>query len=331
MVKAKAVRIRESGDADVLDLGELEVRDPGADEVLVEVAAAGLNRADILQRRGFYPAPPGVPPDVPGLEYAGTVAAVGPAVRSFAPGDRVMGIAGGGAMATHLVAHERELIPVPDGIQLSHAAAIPEVFLTAYDALFLQGGLGIGQVVLVHAAASGVGTAAIQLADVAGATVVGTSRTADKLERVRELGLAHGVVAEDGQFAEAVREATGGRAPEVVLDLVGAAYLPENVKAVAPQGRIVVVGLLGGAKATLVMPVLLAKRVRLQGTVLRSRPLEEKAALSQAFTRDVLPLLACGRVRPVVDTVMPMEQVRDAHRRMESNVTVGKIVLTWAG
>ncbi|MFW5924684.1 MAG: NAD(P)H-quinone oxidoreductase [Myxococcota bacterium] len=331
MTKARAVHIREPGDADVLELGDLQVRDPGPDEVLVEVAAAGLNRADILQRRGFYPAPPGVPEDVPGLEYAGTVRAVGTAVGAVAPGDRVMGIAGGGAMATHLVAHEREVLPVPDGMALVDAAAVPEVFLTAYDALFLQGGLGLGQAVLIHAAASGVGTAALQLARAAGVGTVGTSRTADKLERVRELGLDHGVVVEEGQFASAVRERMGGRAPDVVLDLVGGAYLGENIKVVAPRGRIVVVGLLGGAKGTLPLARLLAKRIHLVGTVLRSRPLEEKITLTQSFLRDVLPLLARGDARPVVDTVMPMEKIREAHGHMESNTTVGKIVMTWEG
>lgn len=329
MTEARAVCIRGSGGADVLELGAIEVRDPGPEEVLVEVAAAGLNRADILQRRGFYPAPPGVPADVPGLEYAGTVRAAGEAVRSLSPGDRVMGIVGGGAMATHLVVHEREALPVPDGMELTDAAAVPEVFLTAYDALFVQGGLGLGQRVLVHAAASGVGTAAVQLAHAAGVTTVGTSRTPSKLERVRELGLDHAVVPEDGKFADAVREVLGGASPEVVLDLIGAAYLEENVKAIAPQGRIVVVGLLGGAKGTLVMPLLLSKRAHLLGTVLRSRPLEEKIALTQAFARDVLPLLAAGRVRPILDTVLPMDDVRKAHERMESNETVGKVVLTW--
>jgi NADPH:quinone reductase len=329
MVKAKAVKITEDGGPEVLAMGELEVREPGVDEVLVEVAAAGLNRADVLQRRGFYPAPPGVPADVPGLEYAGRVAAVGSAVRAFQVGDPVMGVVGGGAMATHLVVHEREAIPVPEGMALTDAAAVPEVFLTAYDALFLQAGLSLGQTVLVHAAASGVGTAAIQLAHAAGAVTVGTSRSADKLARIEGLGLDHAVVAAEGRFAEAVRGAAG-RAPEVVLDLVGAAYLEENLRVVAAQGCIVVVGLLGGAKGTLTLARLLSKRARLVGTVLRSRALEEKAALAQAFGRDVLPLLSSGRIRPVVDSVIPMAQVADAHRRMESNETVGKVVLTWS-
>jgi NADPH:quinone reductase len=328
MTKARAVRITEHGEADVLALGEIEVRDPGAEEVLVEVAAAGLNRADVLQRRGFYPAPAGVPEDVPGLEYAGRVVAVGEAVRSFQVGDAVMGVVGGGAMATHLVAHEREAIPVPEGMSWTDAAAVPEVFLTAYDALFLQARLSLGQVVLVHAAASGVGTAAVQLARAAGAVPVGTSRSEAKLAQVRDLGLAHAVTVSEGRFADAVR-AAAGRAPDVILDLVGAAYLDENIKAVASQGTIVVVGLLGGAKGTLNLGRLLAKRAHLVGTVLRSRPLEEKAALAQAFIRDVLPLLAAGQLAPTVDTVLPMAQVGDAHRRMESNETVGKVVLTW--
>jgi putative PIG3 family NAD(P)H quinone oxidoreductase len=328
-IRARAVRIEGKGDVDVLALGELSVPEPGASELLVEVAAAGLNRADLLQRMGFYPAPPGVPPDVPGLEYAGTVSAVGDAVDGFRVGDRVMGIVAGGAMATHLTVHAREAIPVPAGMSLADAAAIPEVFLTAYDGLARQGGMAMGQVVLIHAAGSGIGTAAIQLAREAGARPFGTARSAGKLERCRELGMEGGIHVEEGRFAKALVEAAEGRAADVILDTVGAAYLGENVAAVASGGTIVVIGLLGGAKGELALAALLARRARIIGSVLRSRPLEEKATLSQDFIRHVLPGLQSRRLRPVVDRVIPMTDIREAHRYMASNESFGKIVLAW--
>jgi putative PIG3 family NAD(P)H quinone oxidoreductase len=329
MPSARAVRIREPGDVDVLEIGEIAVREPGPGEILVEVAAAGLNRADLLQRRGLYPAPPGVPPDVPGLEYAGVAAAVGEGVTAFAPGDRLMGIVGGGAMATWTVVHEREVLRIPDNLSFAEAAAIPEVFLTAYDALFCQAGLRMGEVVLLHAVASGVGTAALQLARIAGARAIGTSRTQEKLERCAELGLSASIRAEGGRFADRVAEITGGRLADVILDCVGAAYLAENLRALAPLGRLVVLGLLGGATGEMPLGLLVSRRVRVMGSVLRSRPLEEKAALAQRFSREVLPLFADGQLKPVIDAVLRMEEIRDAHRRMERNENIGKIVLSW--
>jgi NADPH2:quinone reductase len=330
MVQARAVVIEGRGEVDALRLGTLEVREPGPGELLIEVAAAGLNRADTLQRRGFYPAPPGAPANVPGLEYAGTVARLGAGVSDFAPGDRVMGIVAGGGMATHLVVHGREAIRVPEGMSLTDAAAVPEVFLTAYDALFPQAGLGLGQTVLLHAVGSGVGTAALQLALATGARPIGTSRTQDKLERCKALGLRDAILVQDKKFAAQVAELTGGRGADVILDTVGAAYLGENLNALASGGRLVLVGLMGGAAAELALGTLLAKRARVLGTVLRTRPLEEKAALAQAFSRDVLPLLRRGALKPVVDCVLPMSEIQQAHRRMESNDSFGKIVLSWA-
>ena len=320
--------LRGAGDVDVLHIEDVARPVAGTGEVLVEVAAAALNRADCLQRRGLYPAPPGAPRDVPGLELAGVVVEVGAGVLDLVVGDRVMGITAGGAMATHVALHERTLVRVPPSLDLERAAAVPEVFMTAFDA-FAQADLAMGEVALVHAAGSGVGTAAIQLAVHAGARVIGTSRTADKLARCRSLGMADGVVVEGGAFAARVRELTGGRGADVILDCVGAAYLEENVRALAPRGRLVLVGLLGGATGTLPMALLLAARGRIHGTVLRSRPLEEKAVLAQAFARQAVPLLADGRLVPVVDAVMPMTDVREAHRRMERNETFGKIVLAW--
>jgi putative PIG3 family NAD(P)H quinone oxidoreductase len=325
----RAVVIRGAGDVEVLVIEDRPRPQPGAGEVLVAVAAAGLNRADCLQRRGMYPAPPGAPADIPGLEFAGEVAALGPATSDWKLGDRVMGIAGGGAMASHIAAHQRTLVRVPDRLDLAAAAAVPEVFMTAFDALVLQAGLAMGDDVVIHAAGSGVGTAAIQLVARAGARAIGTSRTASKLDRCRELGLAVAIEVADGTFADKVRGETGGRGAAIILDCVGAAYLEENLRALCTGGRLIVVGLLGGASGTLPLRPLLARRARVAGTVLRSRPLEEKAALAQAFAARVVPLLADGRLVPVVDAVLPMDQIQDAHRRMEQNQTFGKIVLTW--
>jgi putative PIG3 family NAD(P)H quinone oxidoreductase len=329
-IQARAVRITAAGGPEVLALGELQVREPGPSEVLVEVVAAGLNRADCLQRRGVYPAPAGTVPDVPGLEFSGRVARVGSEVRSFEPGDPVMAICAGGAMATHIVMQERELLRVPAGVDLVQAAAIPEVFMTAYDALFLQAGLGMGENVLIHAIGSGVGTAALQLAHAAGAQPLGTSRSAAKLERVKaEFGLAHGIVPSEQGFSEQVKAATGGRMADVILDTVGAKYLAENLKAAAQGARIVVIGLLGGAKAELPLGVLVAKRISLRGSVLRSRPLEEKAALAQAFSGAVLPLFERKALRPVVESVLPMSEIRQAHARLEADEVLGKLILSW--
>lgn len=329
-MNGRAVRIREPGGVDVLDIEEIEVRAPGPGEVLVRVHAAGLNRADILQRRGFYPAPSGAPADVPGLEFAGKVQALGDEVRDFRVGDHVMGIVGGGAMAQHLVVHEREAIPVPDHLSLEEAAAIPEAFLTAFDALFVQAGLRMGETVVIHSVGSGIGTAALQLANLAGCRVIGTSRSREKLERCAELGLGQGVAVEEAQFAEELLTRTGGRGADVILDGIGAAYLTENLRTLAPLGRLVLLGLLGGSTGEIPLHLLLSKRARVIGTVLRSRPLEQKAALAQRFTREVLPAFAAGRLRPVIDSVLPMERVREAHTRMEGNATFGKIVLSWA-
>lgn len=335
MPLSRAVVIRGPGGVDKLALDERAVRDPGPGEVLVAVAAAGLNRADILQRRGLYPAPVGAPADIPGLEYAGTVAAVGSEVTGVAVGDRVMGIAGGGAMATYLVTQARELVAVPEGLSLEQAAAIPEVFMTAYDAMMLQAGIGVGTRVLIHAVASGVGTAAVQLARVAGATTVGTSRTERKLARCAELGVApdHAIHVSGGSFAKEVRARldSSGRSGgiDVVLDLVGGAYLGDNVQVLAQRGRIVVVGLVGGIAGNLPLAILLRKRAAIVGTVLRARPPEEKAALTQAFAQSVIPLFVDGRLRPIIDDILPMSDIAEAHRRMEANETLGKLILRW--
>jgi len=328
MPKAKAIRIREPGGPEVLEVGEIELPTPGSSQVMVEVAAAGLNRADCLQRRGFYPAPPGVPADVPGLEFAGVVDSVGDAISAWKPGDRVMGIVGGGSMATRVVTEAAELMPVPKELSLEEAAAVPEVFLTAYDAIVLQGGLQAGQTVLLHAVASGVGTAAIQIASALGATTVGTSRTAHKLPRCTELGLTHAVLVEEGQFADTVLAAVPEGA-NVVLDTIGAAYLSQNVKVIAKKGRIIVIGLMGGAKGELALGALLAKRASIHGSVLRSRSAAEKAELTKSFTDEMLGRFATGELKPIIDDVLPMTDIQSAHQRMDTNQTFGKLVLTW--
>jgi putative PIG3 family NAD(P)H quinone oxidoreductase len=328
MPKAKAIRIREPGGPEVLDVGEIDLPEPGPTEVLVDVAAAGLNRADCLQRRGFYPAPPGVPADVPGLEFAGVVESVGDSVSTWKPGDRVMGIVGGGSMATRVVTQSAELMPVPKELSLEEAAAVPEVFLTAYDAIGLQGGLQAGQSVLLHAVASGVGTAGIQLASAIGATSIGTSRTADKLPRCTDLGLNHAVLVEDGSFAEAVLEAAP-KGVDVILDTIGAAYLAQNIKVIGKKGRIIVIGLMGGVKGELALGTLLAKRASIHGSVLRSRSAAEKAELTRSFTEEMLERFTTGELKPIIDDVLPMTDIQTAHQRMDRNETFGKLVLNW--
>ncbi len=328
MHKAKAIRIREPGGPGVLEVGEIELSAPGPSQVLVEVAAAGLNRADCLQRRGFYPAPPGVPTDVPGLEFSGRVEVVGDEVSDWKPGDRVMGIVGGGSMATRLLTEGSELMPVPAELSLEQAAAVPEAFLTAYDAVVLQGGLRKGQSVLLHAVASGVGTAGIQIASAIGASSLGTSRSAHKLPRCTELGLTHAVLVEDGQFADEVLAAVPNGV-EVILDTVGASYLSQNIKVIAKQGRLIVIGLMGGVKAELALGALLAKRASIHGSVLRSRPSEEKAELTKSFTKAMLGKFVSGELKPIIDEVMEMADVQSAHERMDNNETFGKLVLRW--
>jgi putative PIG3 family NAD(P)H quinone oxidoreductase len=329
----RAVVIREPGGPEVLEIRELPLPVPGRGQARVRVAASGLNRADLLQRRGSYPAPPGWPADVPGLELAGTVDAVGEGAQdqgSPRVGDRVMAIVGGGGYAEAAVLHARELVPVPPGMSLVDAGGVAEVFMTAFDALFLQMRLALSETVLVHAVGSGVGTAALQLARAAGARVIGTSRTPAKLARARELGLHEAVHVTDGSWPERVLALTGGRGVDVIVDLVGGPYLAGNARALASRGRMIVVGVTAGGKIELDLRALMSKRASLTGTMLRSRPLEEKIALARAFTERVVPLLAAGVVRPVVDDVYRPEQVGEAHARLEASETFGKLVLKWS-
>jgi len=306
---------------------------PVADRVRVRVHAAGLNRADILQRLGHYPAPLGYPQNIPGMEFAGEVESIGDAVRSWKVGDRVFGIIAGGAQAELVVVPESNLARVPADLDWVKAGSMPEVFITAHDALFTRAGLHMGERVLIHAAASGVGTAAIQVAHAASATVYGTSRTADKLQRLHELnlGLDQSVAVGDqpANFVEAVQKWTNGAGVDVILDLVGGNYFAANLEALASRGRLICVGTTAGTKSEIDLGQLLRKRTTIIGTMLRGRSIEEKAEATRLFASSVLPLVSRGAIRPVIDRVYPANEIRDAHERMESNASVGKIVLTF--
>jgi putative PIG3 family NAD(P)H quinone oxidoreductase len=326
----KAVVITKPGGIDVLEIHDVEDAPVArTDRVRVRVHAAGLNRADIIQRRGFYPAPPGAPSDIPGLEFAGEVEQVGPDVRQFQAGDRVFGICGGGAHAEYVTVPASHLARVPNNLEWADAAAVPEVFMTAHDALFTQANLQPGETVLVHAAGSGVGTAAIQLIRASGARSFGTSRTAYKLERAKQYGLDESFVVsgEPLSLVEPVKEWSGGTGVDVVLDLVGSAYFEVNLRSMALQARMIHVGTTSGSKATFDLGLVMSKRLSLKGTVLRARSVEEKATVTRLFAKHVVPLLASGVVKPVVDRTYQLDEVRDAHARMESNENFGKIVL----
>ena len=325
----RAVVVARPGGPEVLQMAERPLPEPGPGEIRVRVHASALNRADLLQRRGLYPAPPGAPQDVPGLEYAGEVDAVGEGAGLWAVGSRVMGIVGGGGYAEYVVVHEREAMRIPQGLSYEEGAAIPEAFLTAYDALFARLELVMGERVLIHAVGSGVGTAALQLARVAGAVTIGTSRSPEKLRRAGELGLDVAIDTSSEDLAAALENATYGSGVHAVVDLVGGKVLEESLRGMAQGGRVVVVGTVAGSKVELDLGLLLQRRIRIVGTVLRTRPLEEKIALARELSSTVLPLLSSGKIRPVIDRVYPFSDIADAHRQMEQNDTFGKIVLTW--
>lgn len=321
----RAVVIESYGGPEVLQVTEVDDPVAGPEQVVVDVAASALNRADLLQRRGLYPGPP-MAHEIPGMEFAGTVAALGPGATQWQVGDPVMGIVGGGAYAQKLAVHERQAIAIPAGMAVADAAAIPEVFLTAFDALVAQGGLTSGRWALVHAGASGVGTAAIQIAKLIGARVIVTASAA-KLERCRALGADVAVDYASQDFVAAVAEATAGVGVDVVLDVIGGDYTIGNIKALRVGGRIIQVGVMGQATVELPLGMLLPKRAALIGTVLRSRPLEEKIALSQRVARELVPAFEQGLLAPVIDSRYRLDDVGQAHRYMETNANVGKILL----
>jgi putative PIG3 family NAD(P)H quinone oxidoreductase len=323
----RAVVITRPGGPEVMEVRDVPTPAPARGEVAVRVHATAVNRADLLQRMGHYPAPPDAPKDIPGLEFAGEVAALGPDTDGWSPGDRVFGLAGGGTYAETVVVPARTLARIPDVLDWRAAAAVPEAFITAHDALVGQAGLTSGETVLVTACGSGVGTAALQLARALSARTLGTARTAAKLARARPLGLDGGIVPEaSGAFA-ARGAATGGRGVDVILELVGGGYLAEDLACAAPRARIVLVGLMAGARAELDLGLVLRKRLRVFGTVLRSRPLEEKIAAAQAFARHVVPLLEGGELVAVVDKVFPLAEAAAAHAYVAGNETFGKVVL----
>jgi NADPH2:quinone reductase len=328
----RAIVITKSGGPEVLELRDVETPEPAPGQVRVRIRACAVNRADLMQVRGAYPAPADAPQDIPGLELAGEVDAVGEGVTDLAMGDRVFGVVGGGAYAEAVVVHARTLARIPAELDFVHAAAVPEAFVTAYDAMVLQAGLAAGDVVLVHAAGSGVGTAAIQIARAIGARSIGTARTAAKLERARELGMSAGVVATtsngEPRFATNVMELTQGRGADVCLELVGGNYVPESLQALAEKGRLVLVGLLAGATAEIDLGRMLRRRLRMFGTVLRARPLEEKILAAQVLQHRLAPLFASGTLKPVVDRVMPLEKAGEAHAYVAANEGFGKVVLT---
>ena len=324
----RAVVITEFGAPEVLRIQDVERPEPGPKEILVHVKASGLNRADLIQRVGKYPAPPGSPQDIPGLEYSGVVEVIGPGVTLWKKGDRVMGIVGGGGYAEFVVVHERTGVRVPAGVGTEDAGAIPEVFMTAFDALFLQMSLSEGETVLIHAVGSGVGTAAVQLTQSAGVRAIGTSRTKEKVERALELGLDVGILT-DELWPERVLEASGGEGVDLILDLVGGAYLEGNLRVMAKEGRQIVVGVPSGPKAQIDLRLLMGKRALIKGTVLRARPLEEKISLAREFEHRVCPLFAARRVRPIVDSTFSPEDAPKAHRLMEENRNFGKLLLLW--
>ncbi|MEO7672806.1 MAG: NAD(P)H-quinone oxidoreductase [Pyrinomonadaceae bacterium] len=325
----KAVYIKSFGGPENLEIREVpDPPKPTGSQVLIRVKAAGLNRADLLQRRGHYPPPPGYSPNIPGLEFAGDLAEIGDDVAGWKTGDRVFGITAGEAQAEFLMIESSLLARIPENLTFKEAAAIPEAYITAHDAVFTQGKLKSGEMLLVHAVGSGVGLAAIQLARAFGATTVGTSRTADKLDRSKEFGLDEAILTgESAEFSTILKTKTSGRGVDVILDLVGAAYFRENLESLATKGRLMLVGLTSGTLADIDLTVALHKRLTIIGTVLRGRSTEEKAEATRRFSEEVIPLLANGKVRPNVDKVYPAESVGEAHAYLESNNSFGKVIL----
>jgi putative PIG3 family NAD(P)H quinone oxidoreductase len=325
----RAVVLRAHGGPEVLTFEDVASPECGEQDIVVTVAATALNRADLLQRMGFYPNPFPSGPEIPGLEFAGTVAAIGDKVTAWAVGDAVMGITSGGAYAEQLVIHERQAMAVPSGMALHDAAGIPEVFITAWDALVVQGGLTSGRWAMVHAGASGVGTAAIQICKAIGARIVVTC-SGGKVAACRALGAD--VVVDYGtqDFVAEVATATGGAGVDVILDVIGGDYVERNVASLAIKGHIIQVGVMAGKPVPFNVGLLLGKRASITGTVLRARPLEEKIAISQRFAAEMLPLFSTGQLKPVIDSTYSFADIAKAHEYMASNANVGKIVVTVA-
>lgn len=322
-----AVRCSGGGDLDVLQWAEVDAPTAGRGEVVVEVAASAMNRADLLQRMGFYPPPPGVT-DTLGLECSGRIVEVGPGVAEWAIGDDACALLAGGGQAERALVPAGQVMPVPAGLDVVTAAALPEVAATVWSNVVQLAGLNAGDTFLVHGGASGIGTMAIQVGKALGATVLTTAGSAEKLERCRELGADVAINYRDEDFVAATSAATEGRGADVILDLMGAAYLERNVTALATSGRLVIIGMQGGTRAELDIAALLGKRASVHATSLRSRPLDEKAAICRAVVNGLWPLIEAGKVRPVVHTTLPMSRIADAHRLVADGEHVGKVLLT---
>jgi NADPH:quinone reductase len=324
----QAIVITKPGGPEVLQLAD--VGDPVAQrgEVLVKIHATAVNRADLIQRAGHYPAPPGVPKDIPGMEFAGEIVSSGDTFSDWKKGDRVFGLVGGGSYAQYLVVHSRALSRIPDNLSYEEAAAFPEASITAYDAMVSQCALRAGETVLISGVTSGVGTMAVQIAHAIGARPLGTTRSDMKADRLAEIGLRDLIIAADGRFAEKVNGLTNGVGVDVVLELIGGNYLKEDLQCVANQGRIIIVGLLAGASAEVDLGKILSKRLHVMGTNLRARPLEQKLTVMRVFDKSLVPLIAQGALKAVVDKVYPLKDAAAAHEYVASNESFGKVVLS---
>ncbi len=322
-----AIAIRTPGGPEVLTPEPRPVPSPGAGEILVKVAAAGVNRPDVMQRMGQYPPPPGAP-DIPGLEIAGEVVACGPGVTRWKQGDKVMALVVGGGYAEYCLAHESHALPVPSGLSLIEAAAVPETFFTVWYNAFERGRLAAGETALIHGGTSGIGTTAIQLAKAFGARAIATAGTPEKCEACRKLGAEVAINYKTEDFVEATKKATGGRGADLVLDIIGGDYIERNYEAAAVEGRILQIAFQSSPRATVDFRRLMLKRLTHTGSTLRARAVADKAAIARAIEAKVLPLIATGRVKPVIDSTFALREAAAAHARMDSSQHIGKIVLT---
>ena len=329
MTTMRAAWIARFGGPEVLEIREVSKPKISDDQVLVRVRASALNRADLLQRQGKYPPPPGYAPEMPGIEFAGEVAEIGAAVRSWKVGQRVFGLLSGAAHAEYIATHELLLAEIPANLSWAEAAAVPEVFITAHDALWVQAGLRPGESVLINAVGSGVGLAAVQLVGAIQAVPFGTSRTPDKIDQAREYGLEDGLAVRDNfdDLVAAADKWTSGKGINVMIDLVGGPYIKAAQKILAAKGRLLLVGTVGGGTSELEARYVMMKRLEIRGTVLRARSLDEKIQVTRAFAAEVVPLLASGVLRPTIDSRFPLAEIGKAHARLESNETVGKVVV----
>ena len=320
----KAVTFNGAGGNDIVAVQDRPTPEPVGEEVLVRIRYAGINPADVMQREGNYPPPPGAPQDIPGLEICGEVIACGERAQRWSPGDRVFGLLAGGGLADHAVVHQGSVTRVPDVLDEREAAAVPQAFITAHDAIRSQAGLTMGETLLVHGATGGVGTAAIQIGLTTGARVLGVTRSDEGRSLVTELGAQP---IDDANFAAEVGEATQGKGADVILELIGAPHFPGNLEALAVKGRIIVVGVGGGASTEVALMGLMIKRATLRGTVLRGRSIEEKALVVQAFEREVLPHIASGAMRPLVDRTFPVNDITEAFDYIAAPGKRGKVLL----